>query len=328
MHCLQCFCTEEILKNHKKNCLTVNGTQAIEMPKPSKSTLGFRSFQKQLPLPFVIYADLECITKKIQKCEPSEDKDSSSYTEAYQNHEDCGFAYKVVCCYDDKYTNEVMSYRGKDAVYKLLELLLMEVTSCKKIIKENFNKPLVMTKENKKSFKLADKCYICGEKYKTKDIRVRDHCHISGEYKGSAHRDCNLQLKLSPEDIKIPVIFHNLRGYDSHFIMQQIGKIANKFGDDEQPLQIKVIPNNMEKYMAFMLGNNLTFIDSFQFMGSSLDKLVNSLPKEDLKHTSKFFKGKRLNLMSRKGVYPYDYMDSFEKFNQKELPKKKTFIAF
>ena len=77
--------------------------------------------------------------------------------------------------------------------------------------------------------------------------------------------------------------------------------------------------------MAFMLGNHLTFIDSFQFMSSSLDKLVNNLPKDDLIYTSKVFKGKKLNLMSKKGVYPYDFMDSFEKFNKSELPAKKHF---
>ena len=74
-----------------------------------------------------------------------------------------------------------------------------------------------------------------------------------------------------------------------------------------------------------MLGNHLTFIDSFQFMSSSLDKLVSNLPKDDLIYTYKVFKGKRLNLMSQKGVYPYDFMDSFEKFNQTELPTKDQF---
>ena len=68
--------------------------------------------------------------------------------------------------------------------------------------------------------------------------------------------------------------------------------------------------------MAFTLGNHLTFIDSFQFMSCSLDKLVSNLPKDDLIYTSKVFKGKRLNLMSQKGIYPYGFMDSFEKFNQ------------
>ena len=122
-----------------------------------------------------------------------------------------------------------------------------------------------------------------------------------------------------------------MRGYDSHFIMQEIGAIVknhtykNNKGEEKQ-MNINAIPNNMEKYMAFMLGNHLTFIDSFQFMSSSLEKLVSNLPKESLKYTSKSFKGEKLDLMVRKGVYPYDYMDSFEKFNHK-LPSKEDFYS-
>ena len=167
-----------------------------------------------------------------------------------------------------------------------------------------------------------DGCHICGEKYTDKDVHIRDHCHITGKFRGSAHQECNLKLRIKPENLKIPVIFHNLRGYDSHFIIQQIGEIANKHGctnkkGEKQDLNVNAIPNNMEKYMAFIFGNHLTFIDSFQFMSSSLDKLVSNLPKDDLIYTSKAFKGKRLDLMSQKGVYPYDYMDSFENFNKK-----------
>ena len=131
--------------------------------------------------------------------------------------------------------------------------------------------------------------------------------------------------------MKIPVIFHNLRGYDSHFIMQEIGAIVkeyeytNKKGQKCQ-MNINAIPNNMEKYMAFMLGNHLTFLDSFQFMSSSLEKLVSNLPRESLKYTSQRFKGTKLDLMVRKGVYPYDYIDSFDKFNKK-LPMKEEFYS-
>ena len=171
-----------------------------------------------------------------------------------------------------------------------------------------------------------------GINIQTKMCGVRDHCHITGKFRGSAHQECNLKLRIKPEDIKIPVIFHNLRGYDSHFIMQQIGEIAKKHAytnkkGEKQDLNISAIPNNMEKYMTFMLGNHLTFINSFQFMSSSLDKLVSNLPKDDLIYTSKVFKGKKLNLMSQKGVYPYDHMDSFEKFDQTELPTKDQFYS-
>ena len=79
--------------------------------------------------------------------------------------------------------------------------------------------------------------------------------------------------------------------------------------------------------MAFMLGNHLTFIDSFEFMSSSLDKLVSNLPKEAFKYTSEEFTGMKLSLMSQKGVYPYDHMDSFEKFDQTELPTKQQFYS-
>ena len=84
----------------------------------------------------------------------------------------------------------------------------------------------------------------------------------------------------------------------------------------------------MEKYTSLMLGKHLVFLDSFQFMSSSLDKLVSNLPKEALKYTSEEFKGVQLDLMSQKGVYPYDFMDSFEKFKQTELQEKKIFIVF
>ena len=328
MYCLQCFSSERVLNDHKNNCIQINGTQAVKMPDKSNNILKFNNFQKQLPVPFVIYADFEAITEKISKCKPNNDK---SYTEAYQKHTDCGFGYKVVCCYDDKYSQPLKIYRGEKAVYTYLEYLLDEVKYCKKIMKKEFNKPLNMTKENEKEFQKADECHICNKKYTKKDIQVRDHCHITGKYRGSAHQECNLQLRVNPEEIKIPVIFHNLRGYDSHFIMQEIGSIVknyeyvNKNGKKCQ-MNINAIPNNMEKYMAFMLGNNLTFLDSFQFMGSSLEKLVSNLPKESLKYTSKIFKGTKIDLMSKKGVYPYDFMDSFDKFDEK-LPTKEEFYS-
>ena len=328
MHCLQCFISERVLDNHIDNCILINGTQAIKMPDKGNNILKFNNFHKQQPVPFVIYADFEAITEKISGCQPNNNK---SFTDAYQKHADCGFGYKVVCCYDDKYSQPLKIYRGEKAVYTFLEYMLDEVKYCKKVMKKEFNKPLIMTKEDEEKFLKANECHICNKKYTDKDIRVRDHCHITGKYRGSAHQECNLQLRLNPEKIKIPVIFHNLRGYDSHFIMQEIGAIVKNYTyknykGEEKQMNINAIPNNMEKYMAFMLGNHLTFIDSFQFMGFSLEKLVSNLPKESLKYTSKIFKGNKLDLMARKGVYPYDYMDSFDKFNDK-LPNKEDFYS-
>ena len=238
---------------------------------------------------------------------------------------------KVVCCYDDKYSSDICIYRGENAVYKFMEKMLEEVKYCKAVIKKHFNKLFIMTEDDEQCFNTMDGCHICGEKYTDKDVRVRDYCHITGKFSGSARQECNLKLRIKPEDIKIPVTFHNLCGYDSNFIMQQIGEIANKQAytnkkGEKQDLNINAIPNNMEKYMAFMLGNHLTFINSFQFMSSSLDKLVSNLPKDDLIYTSKIFKAKRLNVPKR--CLPiYDFMDSFEKFNQTELPTKDQFYS-
>ena len=328
MHCLQCFSSDRVLNEHKDNCIQVNGTQAVKMPDKDNNILKFNNFHKQQPVPFVIYADFEAIIEKISGCKPNNNK---SYTEAYQKHADCGYGYKVVCCYDDQYTKPLQIYRGEKAVYKFMEAMLEEVKYCKKTMKRCFNKPLKMTSDDLNAFEKATECYICNKQYTSKDIRVRDHCHITGKYRGSAHQDCNLKLRLNPDEIKIPVIFHNLRGYDSHFIMQEIGAIVknhtykNKKGEEKQ-MNINAIPNNMEKYMAFMLGNHLTFIDSFQFMSSSLEKLVSNLPKESFKYTSQLYMGKELDLMTRKGVYPYDFMDSFDKFNT-GLPAKEDFYS-
>ena len=233
MYCLQCFSSKRILANHVNNCLTINGAQAINMPKQGENILKFNNFHKQLPVPFVIYADFEAITKKVQGCKQSKemekDKGARSYMEAYQTHEDCGYGYKVICCYDDKYSKHTRIYRGESAVYKFMEKMLKEVEYCKAVIKKHFNKPLVMTEVDEQHFKTMDGCHICGEKYTDKGVCIRDHCHITGEFRGSAHQECNLKLRIKPENLKIPVIFHNLRSYDSHFVMQQIGEIANKY---------------------------------------------------------------------------------------------------
>ena len=130
------FSSECILEKHTNNCLTINGKQAIKMPKKDDNILKFNNFHKQLPVPFVIYASFEAIMKKMHGCRPNDDK---SYTEPYQTHEDCGYGYKVVCCYKDKYSEPLQTYQGENAVYKFMEKMLEEVEYCHGIIKKRFN---------------------------------------------------------------------------------------------------------------------------------------------------------------------------------------------
>ena len=325
MYCLQCFSSERVLNNHKVDCIEINGKQSIKMPAPG-STIAFKNYRRQLPAPFVIYADFEAITEKIQGCQPNSNK---SYTEQYQKHTACGYGYKVVCYYDDKFSKPTKIYRGEMVINKFMNDMLAEVKYCQKIEDEHFSKPMEMTDEDKESFKRAKECHICKTPYNTDDKIVRDHCHVTGKYRGSAHEKCNLNFQLTN---KIPVVFHNLKGYDSHFIMQEIGNIVKEraYVDKEgkkHEMSINVIPCNMEKYLAFMLGRHLVFIDSFQFMSSSLSNLVNNLPAEAFKHMGQVFQGEQLSLMTKKGVYPYDYMSSFEKFEDSRLPKKEDFFS-
>ena len=127
---------------------------------------------------------------------------------------------------------------------------------------------------------------------------------------------CNINLKITK---KVPVIFHNLKGHDSHLIFKELSKFNG--------LKISVIPNGLEKYMAFTLNKNLVFIDSMLFMNSSLDKLVKNLSDKDFAFLSKEFSGKQLELVKEKEVYCYEYTNSFRKFNETKLPDKIKFFS-
>jgi len=113
----------------------------------------------------------------------------------------------------------------------------------------------------------------CKNLFKGGDKKVRDHCHYSGEFRGAAHNQCNLLFR-KPKHV--PVIFHNLAGYDSHLLIKRLGKMQEK---------IDCVPNNEKKYISFSksvmhdgkVKYKIRLIDSFKFMSSSLDKLVNNL---------------------------------------------------
>ena len=221
MNCLQCFSSKEVLYAHRKDCIVINGKQAIKMPNEDENRVEFINHRKQIPVPFVIYADFEAITKKNKKSKVNESKDNSnvSYTKAYQTHVDCGYGYKVVCHYDWKLSKRSKIYRGKGAEYKFMENMLEEVEYCKKMVKRHFNKNLKMTDEDMDDFNRSNKCHICNEKYVKGVKPIKDHCRITGNYLGSAHDACCSKLRMNPDKIRVPVIFHNLRGYDSHLIM-------------------------------------------------------------------------------------------------------------
>ena len=171
-----------------------------------------------------------------------------------------------------------------------------------------------MSAEENERSEMTNICWICDKLIENTDNKVRDHCHITGKYRGAAHYCCNIILKITK---KVPVIFHNLKGYDSHLIFKRLSKFNAK---------ISVIPNGLEKYMAFTLNKNLVFIDSMLFMNSSLDKLVKNLSDKDLKYLNEEFSNEQLKLVKEKGSYLYEYMSSFKKLIESKLPDKCKFF--
>ena len=129
-----------------------------------------------------------------------------------------------------------------------------------------------MTEEDNAAFDHASKYDICDEM--VGNNKVHDDFHISGKYRGAAYEACNLKLRIYPNRIKVPVVFHNLRGYDGHLIMAEMGKTKSN-----ERNKISCIPNNMEKHMTFRIGQ-LQMMDSLQFLNFSLDSLTRCLKKE------------------------------------------------
>ncbi|XP_044766195.1 uncharacterized protein LOC123322317 [Coccinella septempunctata] len=167
---------------------------------------------------------------------------------------------------------------------------------------------------------MSDLCHICERSFTAGDESVIDHDHFTGEIRGQAHKICNLQYKKS---FMIPVVFHNLSGYDSHFLIRNFSQFA----------KISVLPLNKEKYISFTVhleGHQIKyrFIDSIRFMESSLEKLATYLKPDSFINLYSHFPNltaKHYKLLTRKGIYPYDYIDSIEKLTETTLPSREKF---
>ena len=126
-------------------------------------------------------------------------------------------------CVDDKFRKPFKSYLSEDAVNNFIDFMIEESKYYTDITKKYFNKELVMVNMMKILKTLLR--WIWGNVYVEGDVKVRDHCHITGKYRGSAHRDCNIKVKFNH---KTPIVFQNLKNYDSHLIMQELGKFDLK----------------------------------------------------------------------------------------------------
>ena len=342
-----------------------NNEQAvrIQMPTPNNKSIKFINHKKQLKAPWVIYADFESIIKKIEGPLFLQIKVLHIKVSI---HEACGFCLRVVrsdgfspglvfyrgpdCIQEflkqlkeaepffkqslknrkKRYNltpEEYQSYYNADTCWICGEqgfdnsnkkICLSQEAYCLKCAIELTDDYEVCSERVKdfKEFRKQTKCKHCNKTFMKKD-KVIDHDHITGKYRGAAHSSCNTKLRIDPEKVKIPVFFHNLRGYDAHLIMQYIG---------EQDGTLSCIPNNKEKYISFSW-RQFVFKDSVQFLLASLDELVKANPEESFKLTKKDYSQDEFNLLFRKGVYPYEYMDSWERFDETALPPIEKFYS-
>ena len=165
----------------------------------------FKNFERKIKSPFMIDVGSILVSEGNGKQNPSE-----SYTSKYQKYVVCSYGYELACV-DDKFSKPFKSYLGEDAPYNFISSMVEESKYCSDVMKNSFTKELVMAKEDNEDFENSTKCWICDNDYIDNDVKVRDHCHILGNYRGSAHRDCNINVELNH---KIPVAFQNLRNYD------------------------------------------------------------------------------------------------------------------
>ena len=171
-----------------------------------------------------------------------------------------------------------------------------------------------MTTKYGETYQNSNDCWIYNEKI-IKD-KVRDHCHITGKFRSPSNRERNSKLRIPR---KLPIIFHNLEGYDGHIIFKELNNFDN--------IDIQVIPKANEKYMSIIINNSIVFLDSLQFCKASLDTLAGNLKDKDFKHLISEFSKDKLEILKRKDSYPYEWVDSYEKFNYEELPPKEVFYS-
>lgn len=318
--------SEAELLEHRRLCEGINSVQVrVEMPTEKYKIIEFRGAARKMMVPYVIYADFECLNLKVDNVIPENNKSS---TTDVQKHIASSYCYIVVR--SDGVVSPPVEYRGPEAAKHFLNSITETEKEIRKILSDK--KPMKMTEKDKIDYENAEECHICGEEFNISQKRniidkVRDHDHLTGKYRGPAHFDCNLKWRINPEKIKIPVFFHNLRGYDAHLIMQEVHNTDGK---------LSCLANNTERYISFSIGG-LQFADSIQFLQASLASLTDStMLSSGLEgfpisyaygnHKKTYSNWESLfPLLTKKGVYPYDYMDSFERFNEEKLPEKESF---
>ena len=289
--CFNHFTSKELLTKHIQYCSS-NDLSVAKMP-PRNTFLQFQNYNKQFPIPFVIYADFECFTKPMSSCSLNP---IDSYTYNYQKLEPSGFCFYIKGINPDtKFKPIIYTKKNPDDNISLIFVQKLEKVTNK--IYEDFylrSKSIKITQKQYKEYLKETICHICQKEILPHE-KVCDHCHFTGEYRGAAHNRCNLNCR---KPLVIPVIFHNLQGYDAHLFIKQLNRIKGDF---------TCIPSTEEKYISLSkkvkvdeyqnkdgktisLNFELRFIDSFKFLQTSLANLVANLQPDDFANTKVIFK--------------------------------------
>lgn len=334
--CLNYFNTAQQLHRHcRYDCERVVVKLPTILPKKDKlgrevpgNLLKFQNYHKQLQVPFVIYADFESLLKPIDFVEPHP---NTPFTIKTAEHEPYSFAYYIKALHDDS-LSKLEIYRGEDAPRTFMERVEIDARNLYNTHLKPVKPMLQLDADQMLQFENATICYICENPFSEDDldVKVRDHCHLSGRYRGAAHYQCNLNFQIPNF---IPVFFHNLN-YDSHLFVKQLALNSE---------QVDVIAQNKEKYVSFTkhilvdeifeeggrkrnVFLRLRFVDSFRFMSSSLAELAKNLPSCDYLQLKKYCKNDmKFELLKQKGVFPYSYVDTFLKLDETKLPSREQF---
>ena len=275
-----------------------------------------------------MYADFESILELMDPVEPG--SPNQPYTNEVNQHTPSGWCVYSKFAYRDV-DNPLRTYRGKDCIETFFNYIKGEARRLYHMFPEKPMDPL--TKKQWKKYKRSTKYHICYKPFTQTNLKVRDHCHDTGLYRGPAHLLCNLRYKIPSY---IPVVFHNLSGYDAHLFIRELGahtsdmEVIAKNEEDYIGFSIKVpvdsyIDKNREEKDKLI---ELRFIDSFKFMSSSLDSLTKNLVRGGKKLFGfEDYSELQYDLLTRKGVYPYEYVNSWDRFNETQLPPISAFYS-